>query len=297
MRLSLVIDATFDHDSYHHNPIIWKDYDIELLKLSTKDSMSKPPPLKSLWTFIKKVKEVLRSDPKGHILVYSKLGHNVPGFYIVGYMCEILHMKLSEALNAFKECREPGIYSKSTLQALQFINEKRWSRRRRHRRQDVSNSKITLPSPPSWDVDYDQNDLSKKWLEAANPIVRDPPPVSSSSCTKKRSSEGAQQIQRQQKRQRAQPSSQDDNFLVAPDGTKTQKMWVKEMDAHGFFVFRNTQSDTEEKVNMKLPSPWTSQGWHLMRNTKGNKLYWWNKNSNKSIWREGKCLNAPPGMG
>ena len=40
-----------------------------------------PPPLESLWKFIKETKVYLRSDPKAHILVYSRLGYNVVLFY------------------------------------------------------------------------------------------------------------------------------------------------------------------------------------------------------------------------
>ena len=204
IRIGLAVDTTFDSKSYFHNPNIWKDWDIKMFKMSDKyGGASTPPPLESLWKFIKETKVYLRSDPKAHILVYSRLGYNVVGYFIVGYMCEVLGMKLNDSLRLFKECREPGIYCKATLQALQFVNEKRWSRRRKSD-SNVSNAEYKLPPPPNCDSDSKshETDLSKDWLKTADPIVRDMPPPSTTTTTSSRKHAASQQQQQQQQQQR-----------------------------------------------------------------------------------------------
>jgi hypothetical protein len=291
IRLSLCIDVTFDSKSYYHNPNVWKDWDIEMLKLKTTAKTSlHPPPLSSLWTFVENVKRKLRSDPQGYVLIYSQQGCNIAGFYIVGYMCEVLGFNLSDALKTFKECREPGIYCKSTLRSLQFINEKRWSRRRNALKKLDEVVAVTLPT---WDIDFHQKDLSKEWLKDADPIVRDVPPLPASQTKKNK---GTQQQQQQHKKKKPRPNTHgDNNYLISSeDGTKKLKLWIKEIDEMRIEVYRNTKSG--EKVNVKLPSPWISKGWYLMRNTRGEKLYWWNKKTNKSVWREGQFEKKPPGV-
>ena len=299
IRIGLAVDTTFDSKSYFHNPNIWKEWDIKMFKMSDKyGGASMPPPLESLWTFIKETKVYLRSDPKAHILVYSRLGYNVVGYFIVGYMCEVLGMKLNDSLRLFKECREPGIYCKATLQALQFINEKRWSRRRSD--SNVSNVEYKLPPPPKCDSDSKshETDLSKDWLKTADLIVRDMPPPSTITTTSSRKQKPTGTAATQQrKKSRPNVAASDNNHLVAPDGSKTLKLWVKEVDSTGVLVYRKTvPKEGGEKVNVKLPSPWVSKGWHLQRNTKGTKLYWWNQKTNKSAWREGEFASKPPGV-
>jgi hypothetical protein len=215
-------------------------------------------------------------------------------------MCEVLGMKLNDSLKLFKECREPGIYCKATLQALQFVNEKRWSRRRRGSSDsNVSNVEYKLPPPPKCDSDSKshETDLSKDWLKTADPIVRDMPPPSTTTTTSSRKHAASQQQQQQRKKSRPNVAASDNNYLVAPDGSKTLKLWVKEVDSTGVLVYRKTvPKEGGEKVNVKLPSPWVSKGWHLQRNTKGTKLYWWNQKTNKSAWREGEFASKPPGV-
>ena len=295
IRICLAVDTTFDSQSYHHNPNVWKEWDIKLMKMSDKYAKSQPPPLESMWTFVKETKKMLTSDPKGHILVYSRLGYNVVGYFIVGYMCEVLGMQLNDSLRLFKECREPGIYCKATLTALQFINEKRWSRRRKTSK--PANLEYKLPSPPKCDSDSKCHEigLSKDWLKNADPIVRDNMPSVTTSSRKYKVT-GTVSQQQQQKRIRPNAAS-DNNYLVSKDGSKKLKLWVKEFDSTNVLVYRKTEPKVGgEKVNVKLPSPWVSKGWHLQRNTKGTKLYWWNEKTNKSIWREGDFALKPPGV-
>ena len=71
-------------------------------------------------------------------------------------------------------------------------------------------------------------------------------------------------------------------------------IWTNTQDPSGIPIYRNNK--TGESVVKTLPHPWQSKGWTLMMNRKGTMLYWWNRNTNQSVWRSGENSMKPPGV-
>ena len=71
-------------------------------------------------------------------------------------------------------------------------------------------------------------------------------------------------------------------------------IWTDTVDSSGIPIYRNDK--TGESVVKTLPQPWHTKGWTLMMNRKATMLYWWNRNTNQSVWRSGENSTRPPGV-
>jgi len=146
-KIGLWIDLT-KTDRYYDQSVV-EENECTYLKLACKGH-GECPTQEIVDTFITLVDNFIRKKPLEIVGIHCTHGFNRTGFLIVSYLVEKADWAVDAAINAFANCRPPGIYKQDYLQELCS---------RYGDPEDVPNA----PSMPDWcfeDADVDDRDES-----------------------------------------------------------------------------------------------------------------------------------------
>jgi atypical dual specificity phosphatase len=107
LDVKMIIDLT-NTLKYYDGAEEFKDSGVQYVKLKI-EGFKGPPAARDVTRFMEIVDELVEKEPEGAIAVHCTHGLNRTGYLIVTYMVKRLGCTVTEALEAFKAARPPGL--------------------------------------------------------------------------------------------------------------------------------------------------------------------------------------------
>ncbi|KAL4128762.1 hypothetical protein KRP22_009689 [Phytophthora ramorum] len=134
LNVMMIIDLT-NTFKYYDGENEFKDSGVEYVKLKI-EGFSGPPEARDVAKFTKIVDDFLEKESEGVVAVHCTHGLNRTGYLIVDYMVKRMGCTVTEALEAFKLARPPGLIKHMYVEEL-------------YKRLGV-NEDVQLPKLPDW---------------------------------------------------------------------------------------------------------------------------------------------------
>ena len=133
INVKMVIDLT-NTTKYYDGPRVFSD--LKYVKLPC-DGFNHPPKDREIHRFFRHVSDFQRTHPNSHLVLHCTHGLNRTGYFIVQYLIEFCHLKVSKALEVFATARPPGIVKFAYIEAL-------------YRQFGDPNEPVMYPDLPDW---------------------------------------------------------------------------------------------------------------------------------------------------
>lgn len=116
LNVKMIVDLT-NTFKYYNGEVEFKDSGVQYVKLKI-EGFSGPPDGRDVAKFMKIVDEFVAKTPEGAIAVHCTHGLNRTGYLIATYMVKRLDCTVTEALEAFKVARPPGLIKHMYIEDL-----------------------------------------------------------------------------------------------------------------------------------------------------------------------------------
>ncbi|CAH0474153.1 unnamed protein product [Peronospora belbahrii] len=147
LNIKMIIDLT-NTFKYYNGKDEFKNSEVKYVKLAI-EGFRGPPEAQDVAKFMKIVDEFIAKEPEGTIAVHCTHGLNRTGYLVVTYMVKRLHCSVTEALEAFKIARPPGLIKHMYIEDLY--------------KQLGENEEVRLPVLPKWaSAKYSRKAVGKK---------------------------------------------------------------------------------------------------------------------------------------
>ncbi|KAJ8525591.1 hypothetical protein ON010_g15523 [Phytophthora cinnamomi] len=131
----MIIDLT-NTFKYYNGYEEFEDSGVHYVKLRI-EGFNGPPAAKDVAKFMEIVDEFVEKEPEGAIAVHCTHGLNRTGYLIVNYLVERMDLTVTQALEAFKVARPPGLIKHMYVEEL-------------YQRLGKEEEEVQLPELPDW---------------------------------------------------------------------------------------------------------------------------------------------------
>ncbi|RQM17942.1 hypothetical protein DD237_002644 [Peronospora effusa] len=134
LNIKMIIDLT-NTFKYYNGKNEFQNSGVKYVKIEI-EGFRGPPQARDVARFMKIVDEFIANEPEGAIAVHCTHGLNRTGYLVVTYMVKRLNCSVTEALEAFKVARPPGLIKHMYIEDLY--------------KQLGKDEEVQLPKLPEW---------------------------------------------------------------------------------------------------------------------------------------------------